>query len=128
MGEQLTINLAIENAADLGGYELRLTFGSSVVHVQEAQDGGFLGSTGLSVLPVGPHIDNNTGAVAFGAVTMGSGQGPSGTGVLGTVSLEAVGAGKSPLHLDDVTILDRAGDSQSAAVQHGSVTATSGAQ
>jgi hypothetical protein len=129
--EGFSIAVMIDGATDLGSFDLQLGFDPSVVHAQGAAVGDFLGSTGLSVLPLGPDIDNEAGTLVLGAVTLGSGEGPSGTGVLADVSLEAVGAGESPLSLDLVHIHDTAGNPQEATVGHGSVTvevATSGYQ
>jgi hypothetical protein len=62
---------------------------------------------------------------------LGSGEGPSGSGVLATVSLEAVGTGASPLALDVVQISDILGVHQEVMVEEGSATveaATGGCQ
>jgi hypothetical protein len=97
------------------------------VHVRSAEVGDFLGNA----VTLGPDIDNDAGVLLLGAFSMGDGEGANGTGVLATVSLEAVGPGSSPLNLDDVDIFDTAGDSHAVAVQDGSVAVavtTSGSQ
>jgi YVTN family beta-propeller protein len=124
IGEDFAISVLIDNAADLGAYELHMDFDPAVVHARSVEDGGFLGSGGRSVLPLGVQIDNDIGTLVFGALSLGPGEGATGTGVLATVSLEAVGAGRSPLTLDSVAILDTAGESPAVAVQDGSVTVT----
>jgi hypothetical protein len=122
VGENLQIDVAIPDAANLVAYEFTITFDPSVVHVQGVEDGGFLGTAGGSVTTLGPDIDIETGSVTFGALTMGSEQGPSGPGVLATVSLTAVGVGSSPLNLYEAQTFDTAANPQTVAVQDGSVT------
>ena len=125
-GDDFTINVMIDDVVDLGAYEFHMDFDPSIVHVVSVEDGGFLGSTGLTVIPLGPDIDNVAGTVAFGAITMGSGQGPGGTGALATVSLNAVGSGSSDLDLYDVSVLNTAGDPQTVVAQDGTVVVSGG--
>jgi hypothetical protein len=62
-------------------------------------DASFLGSTGLTVVPITPQIDNVAGTLFFGAVGGGDMAGPDGDGVLATITLEALVKGESALDL-----------------------------
>jgi hypothetical protein len=121
-GEEFTVDIVIERAADLHAFEFRLGFDPLVVTVEAAEVGEFLGSTGRSVITLGPVIDNDARTLTLGGLSMGVGEGPTGTGVLATVSLEAVGGGSSPLDLDAVEVFRAGGGAQTVAVQDGSVT------
>lgn len=121
-GDKFTVDVLIEDASDLGSYEFKMDFTPSVVEVVGAADGGFLKSTGRTVIPLGPDIDNEVGIVAFGAISTGSASGPEGSGKLATISLEAVGEGITKLDLDDVKVLDTSAGKMAVTVEDGQVT------
>jgi hypothetical protein len=122
VGENLQIDVAIPDAANLVAYEFTIAFDPAVVHVQGVKDGGLLGSAGGSVTTLGPDIDMETGSLKFGALTLGAGQVPSGPGVLATLSLSAVGVGMSPLDLCQAQMFEATDDPLVVAVQDGRVT------
>ena len=121
VGETFTITVMIDEADDLGGFEFALLYVTTIVTVDGVTLGDFLGSTGRTVSPVGPIIDNQAGRVRFGAWTLGSAPGPDGTGALAIVTLTTQGVGISPLDLQDVLVLPTAGGSQEATVEDGLV-------
>ena len=104
-GATFTVEVLIKEVSDLGGYEFKMDFDPSVVQMVGVEEGGFLGSTGRMVIPLGPQIDNTTGTVAFGAISAGTAPGAEGEGKLATISLKAVGEGVTDLDLHDVKIL-----------------------
>ena len=105
-GETFTISVMIEEAEDLGAFEFTMLFANTIVRVDDITLGDFPGSTGRTVVSVGPTIDNQAGMASFGAVTAGSAiPGPSGTGVLATATLTSQAAGESPLGLQGVVVL-----------------------
>lgn len=122
VGDTFTLKVMIDGAVDLGGFQLALVYEPSVVKVERATLGDFLGSTGRSTLPLGPTVDNEAGRLTFGAFTFGSGSGASGTGPLASIMFTARGGGTSSLGLENVQVLDTAGKAQTVAIQGGVVT------
>lgn len=98
-GATFVIDVVVDNVVDLGGYDFTVTFNPAVVHVQNLALGPFLGSTGNQVAPLGPSIDNTVGKVTFGGFTMppNAAPGPSGTGTVAHLTLQAMAAGSSAL-------------------------------
>jgi len=119
LGETFDISVMIEEAGDLGGFEFTLFFVSTTLTVDSVTVGDFVGSTGRSVIPVGPTIQ--AGKVSLGVATVGSAPGPSGTGVLATITLTAQGSGQSPLDLQNVLVLDTNAQHQTPTVEDGVV-------
>jgi hypothetical protein len=121
-GQIFTVSVMIDQADDLGGFEFTLLFAPTMVRVDSVAVGDFVGSTGREVIPaVGPTIDNQAGKASLGVVTVGSAPGPSGTGVLATVTLTAQGRGESPLDLQDVLVVDTHAQNQTITVEEGVV-------
>lgn len=110
-----TVNVVILGALDLGRYRFEMDFDPNVVDVLDVEDGPFLGSTGRTVVPLGPDItyeDSITGTVAFEAISYGAEPGPDGNGVLATITLETSGLGDSLLNLHDVGVSNTAAESE----------------
>ena len=106
LNETFAVQVVIEGAADLGAFQFDLVYTPSIVQVQEVVVGEFLESTNQSVVPVGPDVNNAEGRTAFGAASFGDGPGPSGAGVLATVTCVAQGQGNTALKLQEVQVLD----------------------
>ena len=123
VGETFTIRVMIDEASELGGFEFALFFANATVMVDEVTLGDFLGSTGRTVITVGPTINNEAGVTRFGAVTIGSAAGPNGTGELAVISLTTQGLGTSPLDLEDVMVLNTSAEHASPIVEDGTVVA-----
>gem|GEM_PF-2333815 len=105
LGTTETANVVILGARNLGRYRFTMDFNPNVVHVLDVQDASFLGSTGRTVFPLGPDIDNVAGTVTFEAISAGPpAEGPDGSGVLATITMEMVGVGNSDLDLHDVEV------------------------
>jgi len=121
VGDVFTVQVMIDGASDLGAYEFKMNFNPSVVNVLDVVDGSFLGSTGRTPIPLVKSIDNTAGTLAFGAVSIGTDPGPSGTGTLATITLKAMGAGSTPLDLFGVKVSNTQGVEQSVTVQDGTV-------
>ena len=126
-GETFAIEVTIEGAEDLGAFQFELTYDPSIVRVQETALGDFLESTGHSVVPLGPEVDEETGTVIFGAISFGGGPGPDGRGTLAVVTLIARGEGGTVLDLRDVQVLDTGGSPQPVTAQGARVTVRGGA-
>ncbi len=108
LNETFVVQVIIEEAGDLGAFQFDLTYDSSILEVTEAVLGDFLGSTGRSVAPIGPEVNDAQGRVTLGAFSFGSGPGPSGTGVLAAITCIAQGEGSTALGLQQVRVLDTA--------------------
>jgi hypothetical protein len=105
-GATLGVNIVVDNAADLGGFEFTMTFDPAVVTAVTVTLGSFLGSTGRSVGAVTPIIDNTTGTVKYAAFSWGVGLGPDETGTLAVVTLQAVAAGSTSLNFSQAQLTD----------------------
>jgi len=121
-GETFAIEVMIEEASDLGAFQFELAYDPSIVRVKETTLGDFLGSTGRSVVPLGPQVDERAGKVVFGAISFGGGPGPDGRGTLAIVTLMARGEGSAALDLGDVQVLDTGGSPQPVTVEGARVT------
>lgn len=116
-----TVDVTIDDAADLGAFQFDINYDPSVITVTDVTLGPFLGSTGRTAQPIGSHIDNTAGVATFGAFSFGNNAGPDGTGLLATVTLKAVGSGTSALNLQNVLVTDTIANTQSASMQNGTV-------
>lgn len=94
-----TLDVVGQDVTNLAALQADLTFDPAIVRVTAVTVGPFLGSTGRTVSPVGPTIDNTTGRVTFGAFSVGAQGGASGTGVLATLTFEPRGAGVSAVQM-----------------------------
>lgn len=120
-GDTFIVEVVIKEARDLGGFQFDLVYDPAIVQVKEVDLGGFLGSTGRSVVPVGPKVEDEAGRMPFGAISFGSGPGPSGMGTLAAITLKARGEGSTVLDLRDVQVLDTGGSPQPVTAQGGQV-------
>jgi hypothetical protein len=105
-GAVFVVNVVVDNVADLGGYDLTVSFNPAVVHVQTVTLGSFLGSTGRTVGALGPSIDNAAGSFTFGGFSFGATAGPNGTGTVGLVTLQAMAPGTTDLTFGAAQVLD----------------------
>lgn len=121
LNETFVVQVMIEEAGDLGAFQFDLTYDPSIVQVTEAVLGDFLGSTGRSMVPAGPEVNNAEGRVTLGAISLGSAAGPSGTGILATITCIAHGEGSTALELREVQVLDTAVSAQRVTVEGGQV-------
>ncbi len=121
LNETFAVQVVIEEANNLAAFQFDLAYDSSVLQVTEAAPGAFLESTGNSVVAVGPEVNDAEGRVTFGAVSFGGEPGPSGTGILATITCVAQGEGSTTLELQGVQILNTAASVQRVAVEDGRV-------
>jgi len=113
VGQTFTVGVVITDAVDMGAFEFTMAYTPTVVEVVTATLGSFPGSTGRSVVPAAPVISSTAGTVAFGAYSLGrTPEGPSGDGVLVTLTLRALAEGESGLDFISAQIGDRAGTPQ----------------
>ncbi len=105
-GEHFTVDLMVEGAVDLAGYECTMTFNKDVVEVRDVVNGPFLAESGRDVPTKTVAIDNPAGTVVFAGFSVGDDAGSEGSGLLATIHLEAVGAGDSALDLTKAKLFD----------------------
>ncbi len=122
LNNPLTIELDVANVADMGGFQLVITFDPAIVQVQNVTLGNFLSSTGRSVSPLGPTVDNTIGRISLGAFSFGSQAGPTGEGTLARITLMPQAQGSSALALSNLSVTDSAGNAIAASTQDGQVT------
>lgn len=125
-----SVNVQISNAQNLGAFEFIIAFDPAVVNA--VANGVTLGpmltgSSTYSANLLGPLINNTTGTVRFAAYTLGTGNGPNGSGILASVQFKGMQAGTSSLNFSKVRITDRAAvvDGGAAAI-NGSIIVGSG--
>jgi len=121
-GGTFTVDVAITDVVNLGGFEFTLAFSPTIVHVEGVELGGFLGSTGRNASPLGPQIDNQAGTVLFGGFSYGASLGPGGSGVLATISFSPQTGGESDLHLQNVQAMNTVPEVIPLELQDGHVT------
>ena len=132
-GQSFSVNVVIDNVANLGGFQFDLDYNPSIVHVDVslphggADPGPFPGSTGRSVYELGPNVNNTTGHMSYGLYTTGSAPGPSGSGTLATIYFEAQQQiGTSSLLIQHEQITDPVGNILNVTRQGGVVTVGEG--
>ena len=150
-GADFSVQVTVADVANydgLGGYEWRLVFDPTIIQYKSVVDGPFLGSAGRTVsqcfteFPTKALDPPDTASVRFGCATGGGSYpdygaiGPTGSGVLSTVTFTAVGPGSSVLHFDPRRfdlydgvpdpLSDTYGDAVPSAYNDGSVAVTSG--
>ncbi len=121
LGTPFTVDIVVENVVNLGAFEFTLGFDPAVLQYQSLQYGSFLGSSGrvVNCLPA----EHNEDSVRTVCVTMGAEpDGPSGSGVLATVTLLPVNTGIALVDLRDVILTDPMATVIPAIEQDGSVT------
>lgn len=105
-GDTVDIQVMANNVADLGAYEFTLDYDPSIITVNSAANGPFLASTGRTVSPLAPVIDNTAGTVTVAAFSLGATPaGPEGSGQIATIQVTAQADGVSALDLTSVSLL-----------------------
>jgi len=113
LNDTATVDIKIENVNNLGAFEFVLHYDGNIVEVAETSNvilGDFPGSTGRTVVPTGPNIDNVKGELTFGAFSFGIASGPNGDGVLAEITLTAKNVGETTLELKNVQVTDTNGN------------------
>ncbi len=101
------VEVRVDDASNLGAYQFKLAFNPALMEVVGVTDGGFLGSTGRTLIPAAPIIDNAAGTISVGAASSGAMDGPSGDGKLAVIQFRGKTlAGTSSLTLSNVILTD----------------------
>ncbi|MGA3193018.1 MAG: cohesin domain-containing protein [Candidatus Bathyarchaeia archaeon] len=116
-GQNFMINVSISNVADLYGWQIALSWNSSLLNVTNVIEGPMLKSSGNSTFfsPVVNEAAGNLSALCTRLLSFGSNvTGVSGNGTLMTVEFEVIGSGTCNLNLYDTQLLN----SNSTAISH----------
>lgn len=119
-GGGLVADIRVANVTNLGTYQFTLNFSGALLTAVEVLDGGFVGSTGRSVLC--PAAQISYASVTFACATFGAGPGASGSGILASVVLTTNAPGTSELRLSGVGLGDPLSAPLPFAAVNGSVT------
>lgn len=120
-----SFDIMIDNAEDLGKFDVRLSYGTTAVQLTGAGNmsvGPFLSSTGNSVSMTKQNYNNTSGTAAVAAQETGVQPGPNGTGVLARVvwhTKAVTGMTVAPLQILGATITRTAGTIQPSDVTGG---------
>ena len=122
-GDPFTASVVVENVTNLGAFQFDLTYDPAIVGFVEVQEGPFLGSSGREVKCLPPR--SGEGSAGLTCVTLGATpDGPNGSGVLATITLQPAAPGSSPLHLVRLTLTDPPGQALPAQAQDATVIVT----
>ncbi len=108
VGSTVTYNIAIDDIADLYSYQFSINYDARYLRALNVTEGAFLGTAGSTVSGV---LGMDTGLIDFvyGSL-LGPTPGASGSGLLASITFEAIGVGTSALSFADVIFLDSVGD------------------
>ena len=106
--DNVIVEIRVDDVVDLGAYEFEIRYEPSVLSFASVENGLFLSSTGRSVVCQVPQLDQALGMIRHGCNTVGPPPpfGPSGSGLLATVSFLTSCAGTSELTLALVNMTD----------------------
>ena len=115
VGETVTLHVAVGEAVDLAGFELRLAYDAARLAPLGAEAGPFLGSTGRHVTTLGPEL--GPGGVTLAAFTLPGAEAASGEGELATFRFQVLSEGAAAVALDEAWLVDSLGESGAAAAE-----------
>jgi hypothetical protein len=119
-GASPAIDIRVDNVANLGSYEWQITYDPAALDVVSVVNGLFLESSERPVSCLGPTVE--AGSVKFGCVSGGlTPPGPSGSGLLSTVTFSALAEGTSALSFDFASLSDPNGDDILTGAQGGEI-------
>lgn len=106
LGDTFFVDLSISSVVDLFAWQFDLSFDPGKVSAIDVTEGSVLSSVGATAYIPGT-IDNITGLISFTSASLvGTGPGPSGSGVVASIRFSAAGLGSTNLTLSNVILLD----------------------
>jgi len=104
VGQDFAVNVNVSNVADLYGWEFKLTWNSSILHLQNVAEGSFLKNTGATFFTynlnsTGPHI-------VVDCTRLVDLPEASGSGILSTITFHVQQSGSCDLNLYDAVLLN----------------------
>lgn len=120
--DPVTVAVTVNEVVDLGSFQFSLNFDPQVATVTSVSEGSFIGSTGRTIAPLSPVIDNLAGTVTYGVFSFGSQAGPDGSGTLATLTFTPVAAGTGNISFSDIILTDTQGTTFDATAGDGTLT------
>jgi hypothetical protein len=126
LGNQVTVDVVVEDVTDLYGVGLELGFDPAILQVVDA-DGG---TAGVQITPgscpspdfiVQNAADNVTGTINYDASSLSPSLPCNGTGVVASITFEGIALGISPLGFNAVLLSDTNGVEIPSATQGGTI-------
>ncbi|MEK7812161.1 MAG: lamin tail domain-containing protein, partial [Candidatus Desantisbacteria bacterium] len=128
LGGTYTVEIRVENAADLSGWQCSLGFNPKILQLITVEEGNFLRDAGSQTFWRNPDI--GTGSLKnIACARIGTSTGISGSGTLACVKFKVIGTSTnmpSSLVLGYVTLSDPSGNSMPANIINGSVSVAYG--
>jgi hypothetical protein len=119
--QNLTISLTISGVSDLYGWEIQLTWNSTLLDALDASEGQFLKAAGSTFFNY--DVNATEGSMFIECTLTGDIPGVNGDGTLATVTFESLAlAGSVSLHLADVELSDPNSNSIYCSSSDGTVT------
>lgn len=131
-----SVDILISDVADLYGADVRLTFDVTILRVLDADLsrpgtqvtlGPLLTSGEGGYFTVVNSANNSSGVISLALTQLNPSEPVTGSGVLGTINLLAVGPGTSAMHFTGATLSSRNGMVITTTLRDGSVTVGGGA-
>jgi general secretion pathway protein D len=101
MGSHVTLNLLVDNAADLFSAPLRVTFDPKLLNLVDARRGALLTTDGQDII-FSRNVQNDSGQATINLSRFPGAGGVSGSGVLLTLEFQPVAPGASTVAITDV--------------------------
>jgi hypothetical protein len=121
-GQTFTVDLVVTNANVVGAYIIDLQVNASVATITNYVHGPFLSSTGNTSTPTHT-IGTNGNTLHIEAYSYGTNNGPSGSGVLGTITFRAGNSGSTNIDLTSADFMRKSdGSVYSATLTDGVIT------
>jgi hypothetical protein len=106
VGDNFALDIKVSDVTDLFSFQFDIGFSPSILSATAITEGAFLPSGGFTFFIPGT-IDNVLGTISFTADTLLSAPpGVNGSGVLATLSFQALAAGTSAVDLSSIILLD----------------------
>lgn len=100
-GGPYTVPVSINNVSRLSVMTLTVTYNPNILRVRTVQDGTFMRQGGVAT-SFTPRIDAATGRVDIAITRTGDSTGASGTGLLASLAVDAVGPGNATIQVSGV--------------------------
>jgi ABC-type Fe3+-hydroxamate transport system substrate-binding protein len=105
-GSQVTINVEVEDVANLQGANITLNFDALNLQYAACADGGFIPNATILV----QSVDNTNGSVTISGAGLGEGSYASGSGTIMTVTFDTMDTGTTDITFENTTLRDNNDD------------------
>jgi len=120
LGQDFVVNINISNVADLYGWEFKLGWNYTILHLQNVTEGSFLRNTGATFFT---HSLNSTGPhIVVDCTRLADLPEASGSGTLSTVTFHVQQSGSCDLNLYDPVLINSFEQSMDCTVEGGHFT------